>query len=178
MRDLPFKQKFSSKRFLSSDEKAVEFSDEILFGMSLDPPWQLALSAIAVLAPMPMSELATPLSFFISKELRAEPCHILFVLWTVLDNIASSEGLPVRSINLGSGLRLSYVLSYNGKCSRFHRLQAWNRKNDTWQRSTSCSRLRVFTFLSSLQIKKFYDEPFDSFNRCSLQPYLRPYPPP
>ena len=74
MRDLPFKQKFSLKRFLSSDEKAVEFSDEILFGMSLDPPWQLALSAIAVLAPMPMSELATPLSFFISKELRAEPC--------------------------------------------------------------------------------------------------------
>ena len=35
--------------------------------MSLDPPWQLALSAIAVLALMPTFEPVTPLSFLFPR---------------------------------------------------------------------------------------------------------------
>lgn len=55
-----------------------------------------------------------------------------------------------------------------------HRLQAWNRKNDKWQRSTSCSRLRVFTFLWSLQIKKFYDDDIYIEAFWSIQSFLTP----
>ena len=95
---------FLTKYFMKNVEKGFEnrFENFIFEGGGwwvhvLRSPWQLVLSAIAVLALMPTSELATSLSFFISKELRAEPCHLLFVLRTVLDNIASSEGLPVRS---------------------------------------------------------------------------------
>ena len=94
---------FQTKYFMTNVEKGL-LDLKILFLRGggwwvhvLRSPWQLVLSAIAVLALMPTSELATSLSFFISKELRAEPCHLLFVLRTVLDNIASSEGLPVRS---------------------------------------------------------------------------------
>lgn len=43
------------------------FEGEVVGDMSLDPPWQLAHSAIAVLAPMPTSELATLLSFLFPR---------------------------------------------------------------------------------------------------------------
>lgn len=43
------------------------FEGEVVGDMSLDPPWQLAHSAIAVLALMSTSELATPLSFLFPR---------------------------------------------------------------------------------------------------------------
>lgn len=124
------------------------FEGEVVGDMSLDPPWRLAHSTIAVWSQFlrRCQRLSWPhsLAFYFqgikSGALPSSDC--------VADcNIASSEGLPVRSIKSGirpnfCGFRMFSHTMENAVDSTDFKLEIGNTTRD--------KELRVFTFLWSL----------------------------